>query len=154
MVLMLSVANVQRYDNNATHVGLHGKGVEVVVILIVSANLRDNDPLDEGMQETACEEDPGVVFIFVAGRRRWHGRMCCLGRSSQRPMVLSAQVHEPQSERLVSNSVSPIDRPHPMRTQGSPVCFLYLEVVRGSHVTYLSKCPSMPLSYITFTPVI
>lgn len=149
MTLILSVANVQRYDNDATHVGLHGKGIEVVVILIVSANLRDNDPLDEGMQETACEEDPGVVFIFVAGRRRRHGRMCCLGRSSQRPMVLSTQVREPQAERLVSNSVSLIDRPpHPMRTQGSPVSFLYLEVVRGSHVTYLSKCSSTPLSYI------
>jgi hypothetical protein len=84
----------------------------VVVILVVPAGLRDDDPLDEAMQETACEADPGIEFVLVAGRRRGHGSVCCLRHSSQRPMVPSSQVHaEPQAERLVSNSVPPIDRP-------------------------------------------
>ena len=87
---MLSVANVQGYDDDATHVGFHGKGVEVVVVLIVPADLRYYDPLDEGMHETACEEDTGIVFVFVGRRCLGHGRVCRSRRSLQRSVVRSA----------------------------------------------------------------
>ena len=65
---MLRVANIQRNDDNAAHVRFHGKGVEVEVILIVTSDLGNDDPLDKGMQEAACEENP-----FLDGRRRRHG---------------------------------------------------------------------------------
>ena len=74
MARILWVANVQRNGDDATHVGFHGKGVEVVVILIVPPGLRYDDPLNEGMQEAAREENPGVVLVFLVGRRRRHRR--------------------------------------------------------------------------------
>jgi len=74
MARILGAANVQRNGNDAAHVGFHGKRVEVVVILIVPPGLRYDDPLNEGMQEAACEENPGIVLVFLAGGRRRHER--------------------------------------------------------------------------------
>ena len=37
------------------------------VVLIVSSGLRYDYPLNEGMQETACEENPRIVLVFLAG---------------------------------------------------------------------------------------
>ena len=74
MARIFGVVNVQRNGDNATHVGFHGKGVEVVVILIVPPGLRYDDPLNEGMQEAACEKNSRVVLVFLAGGRRRHER--------------------------------------------------------------------------------
>ena len=38
------------------------------VILVVPSGLRDDDPLNEGVQEATREEDPRVVLVFFAGR--------------------------------------------------------------------------------------
>ena len=64
----------------------------MVVVFIVPADLGDDDPLDERMYETACEEDARLDAIRVAGRRLGHGRACRLARSLLRPMVLSGRM--------------------------------------------------------------
>ena len=76
---IFSAENLQRHDDNASHVEFHGKCIDMVVALIVPADLGCYDPLYEGMQETACEKNSGVITVFLRSGCWGHECVCIEG---------------------------------------------------------------------------